>query len=79
MAPKAPSYLRLFLVYEGNCSFCYSLDALSIQFQVDFHFFFIKFSFLIFLIIRTKKFSETTRSVSLVKADKNETVDTEKV
>ena len=49
------------------------------QFQVDFHFFFIKFSFLIFLVIRTKKFSETTRSVSLVKADKNETVDTEKV
>ena len=49
------------------------------QFQVDFHFFFIKFSFLIFLIIRTKKFSETTRSVSLVKVDKNETVDTEKV
>lgn len=27
VAPKAASYLRLFLVYEGNCSFCYSSDA----------------------------------------------------
>ena len=27
VAPKAASYLRLFLVYEGNRSFCYSSDA----------------------------------------------------
>lgn len=42
------------------------------QFQVVFHFVFFKVSFLIFLAIRTKKFLETIRSVSLVKVDKND-------
>lgn len=42
------------------------------QFQVVFHFIFFKFFFLIFLAIRTKKFLETIRSVSLVKVDKND-------
>ena len=42
------------------------------QFQVVFHFIFFKFSFVIFLAIRTKKFLETIRSVSLVKVDKND-------
>ena len=42
------------------------------QFQVVFHFVFFKFSLLIFLAIRIKRFLETIRSVSLFKVEKND-------